>query len=492
MAAHLFGYVGEVQDSQLNSREFAQLQPGAIIGQAGLERTYNAHLMGTDGNKFVVVNSVGREIEELKNQKQEPIDGERMQLTLDYDLQRALEDGFRAAGFSGAAAFLDPSTGEVLAMTSLPAYDPNDFAGGMDNTTWTRLTTDPEKPMTNRLIQGTYSPGSTFKILMAVAALEEGVITPETKFFCPGYGTFYGRPFKCWKAGGHGLVDVRHAIEQSCNVFFYNVGDRMKIDTIHAYAEKFGLTGKSGIDLPGEIDSLVPSTEWKQRTQHQPWYPGETISVAIGQGAVSVTPIAMATMIASVANGGTRVTPHLARTYDAGDGKGWQPLNPPAPRGTFFIKPENLQAVRDGLWLVVNGAGTGGAARITGYDVSGKTGTSQVVGLQNKSLAAKVMDVRDNGWFVFFAPRDNPKIAGAVFAEHGLHGSSAAPIAKHVMETFFAKKEGRPLPASPLAPAPPRTTTATATPAPPTPVPAPATPAPAQPAPAAGSAGGAG
>ena len=450
LAAHLFGYVGEVQETQLSSKEFSQLQAGAVIGQAGLERTYNAHLMGTDGNRFVVVNSVGREIEE--GQRQEPIDGERLQLTIDYDLQRALEEGFRAAGFSGAAAFLDPSTGEVLAMTSLPAYDPNAFASGMDSTTWTRLTTDPQKPMTNRLIQGTYSPGSTFKILMAVAALEEGVITPETKFFCPGHATFYGRPFKCWKAGGHGLVDVRHAIEQSCNVFFYNVGDRMKVDTIHAYAEKFGLTGKTGIDLPGEIESLVPSTEWKQRTQHQPWYPGETISVAIGQGAVSVTPIAMATMIASVANGGTRVTPHLGRAYDSGDGKGWQPLGTPAPQGTFFIKPDNLQAVRDGLWLVVNGAGTGGAARIVGYDVSGKTGTAQVVGLQNKSLAAKVMDVRDNGWFVFFAPRDNPQIAGAVFAEHGLHGASAAPIAKHVMETFFAKKEGRPLPASPVTP----------------------------------------
>ncbi len=332
MAAHLFGYVGEIQEAQLASREFSALplQPGAIVGQSGLERVYNSQLMGTDGNRFVVVNSVGREIDELR--KQDPVDGTRMQLTIDYDLQRALEDGFAAAGFAGGGVVLDPSTGEVLAMTSLPAYDPNVFAVGIEGPEWASLLNDPLKPMTNRLIQGTYSPGSTFKIVMAVAGLEEGVITPETTFYCPGHGTFYGRSFKCRRAGGHGQVDLRTAIEQSCNVYFYNVGDRLKIDTIHAYAEKLGLVGKTGIDLPGEVDSLVPSTEWKLKTQGEPWYPGETISVSIGQGAVSVTPLALATMMATVANGGTLVTPHLARAFDAGDGRGWQPLVRPAPQ----------------------------------------------------------------------------------------------------------------------------------------------------------------
>lgn len=450
MAAHLFGYVGEIQEAQLTSREFADLplQPGAIVGQAGLERVYNSKLMGNDGNRFVVVNSVGREIDELK--KQDPVDGSRMQLTIDYDLQRAVEDGFAAAGFAGAAAVLDPATGEVLAMTSLPAFDPNVFAVGIEGPEWAKLLNDPLRPMTNRLIQGTYSPGSTFKILMAVAGLEEGVITPDTKFYCPGHGTFYGRSFKCWRAGGHGTVDLRTALEQSCNVYFYNVGDRLKIDTIHAYAAKFGLVGKTGIDLPGENDSLVPSTEWKQRTQRQPWYPGETISVSIGQGAVAVTPMALATMMATVANGGTLITPHLARAFDAGDGKGWQLIAPPAPKSTVKIAPDALQAVRDGLWRVVNGQGTGGRARLEGRDVSGKTGTAQVVSLQNKSLAAARMDVRDHGWFVFFAPRDNPKLAGVIFAEHGEHGASAAPIARHVIDTYFAKAEGRPLPPSPL------------------------------------------
>src|SRR5687768_9124009 len=238
--------------------------------------------MGTDGNRYVIVNSVGREIDELN--KEMPVDGQRLQLTIDVDVQKALEDGFRAAGFAGAAAVLDPATGEMLAMTSLPAFDPNAFATGLKNSSWAKLLNDPLRPMTNRLIQGIYSPGSIFKIVMAVAGLEERVITSDTKFFCPGHGTFYGRSFKCHKAGGHGWVDVRHALEKSCNVFFYNVGDRLKIDTIHSYAAKLGLTGKTGIDLPSEVESLVPSTEWKQRTFKQPWYPGETISVAIGQG----------------------------------------------------------------------------------------------------------------------------------------------------------------------------------------------------------------
>lgn len=457
MAAHLFGYVGEIQEAQLTSREFSplSLQPGAIVGQSGLERVYNTQLMGTDGNRFVVVNSIGREIDELK--KQDPVDGERMQLTIDVDLQRALEDAFAHAGLNGAGIILDPNNGEVLAATSLPAFDPNTFAVGIDGAQWQKLTTDPLRPMTNRVLQGTYPPGSTFKIVMAVAALEEGVITPETTFYCPGHATFYGRTFHCLRRQGHGLVDLRTAIEQSCNVYFYNLGQRLSIDTIHKYAAALGLVGKTGIDLPGEGDSFVASTEWKRRTQNQPWYPGETISVAIGQGAVAVTPLALATMIATVANGGTLVTPHLARAFDNGDGRGWQPFVQPAPRSRLDISPENLQAVRDGLWRVVNGSGTGRVAQIAGHDVVGKTGTAQAnVSLQNRALAAsRGVDVRDHRWFVFFAPRDNPQIAGVIFAEHGGTTGSATPIARHVLETFFAKKDGQPLPPSPRVQTPP-------------------------------------
>ena len=450
MAAHLFGYVGEIQEPQLGRPEFTGLESGAIVGQSGVERIYNARLQGVDGHRTVVVNSVGREIGDRPIQLEHPREGVRMQLSIDADVQRALEDSFKASGFNGAGVFLDPQTGEVLALTSLPAYDPNMFAGGLDRSEWSGLQTDPDKPMQNRLIQGTYSPGSTFKIVMAIAALEERVVTPDTKVFCPGHGTFYGRSFKCWKPGGHGVVDLRRALEQSCNVFFYTAGDKLGIDNIYKYAAMFGLVGRNGIDLPGEVESLVPSTEWKQRVFKEKWYAGETISVSIGQGAVSVTPLALATMMATVANGGSLITPHLARAFDLGDGKGWQPVPPPAPRSRLAISQDHLQAVRDGLWMVVNGAGTGGRARIVGYDVAGKTGTAQVVSLQNKALAtSRGMDTRDNGWFVFFAPRDNPKIAGVVMAEHGEHGSEAAAISRHVLETFFAKKEGRPLPVLP-------------------------------------------
>ena len=448
VAAHLFGYVGEIQDQQIGRPEFSGLDVGALVGQSGVERIYNARLQGSDGRRNVVVNSVGREIEPLG--QDDPVEGARMQLSIDYDLQKALEEAFKFAGYGGSGVALDPATGEILALTSLPSYDPNVFAGGIDRKAWAGLIQDPLKPMTNRLIQGTYSPGSTFKIIMAIAGLEEGVITPDTKFTCPGHATFYGHTFKCHKQGGHGTVDLRHAIEQSCNVYFYNVGDRLGIDRIYKYAAMFGLVGKTGIDLPGEVESLVPSTEWKQRTFKEKWYLGETISVAIGQGAVSVTPLSLATMMATVANGGTLLTPHLAKAFDNGDGKGWQPFVPPAPRSRLTITPDKLQAVRDGLWMVVNAAGTGGRARIVGYDVAGKTGTAQVVSNQNKALAtSRGMDTRDNGWFVFFAPRDNPKIAGMIMAEHSEHGPNAAPIAKHLIETFFAKKEGRPLPVLP-------------------------------------------
>jgi penicillin-binding protein 2 len=268
---------------------------------------------------------------------------------------------------------------------------------------------------------------------------------------------FYGRAFKCWKRGGHGTVDLRHAIEQSCNVYFYTVGNMVGIDRINKWATLLGLGVKSGIDLPNEVAGLVPSTEWKRQHTGEKWYAGETISVSIGQGQVSVTPISMAVMISTIANGGTRVTPHLLRAAD--DGTGWKDVPTPAPQSAAVMKPENLRAIRDGLWLVVNGAGTGGRARMPGYDVAGKTGTAQVISLEGGRAAAGKTgrDLRDHGWFVFFAPRDNPQIAGVVFAEHAEHGASAAPIAKHALETFFAKREGRPLPPplKPQTPPPP-------------------------------------
>jgi penicillin-binding protein 2 len=274
---------------------------------------------------------------------------------------------------------------------------------------------------------------------------------------------FYGRSFACSlpNGRGHGVVDLRHAIEHSCNVYFYTIGNMVGIDKIHKWATLLGLGEKTGIDLPNEMQGLVPSPEWKQARFKEKWYAGETISVSIGQGAVALTPISEAVYISTIANGGTRVTPHLLKGVD--DGSGWTPTPAPAPKSQVTLKPETIQAIRDGLWLVVNGAGTGGRARMVGYDVSGKTGTAQVISNQGAKAAKgrTDKDLRDNGWFVFFAPRDNPQIAGAVMVEHGGHGgTTAAPIARHVLDTFFAKKEGRPLPAPPvkagdtIAPAP--------------------------------------
>ncbi len=451
MAAHVFGYVSEVTEVQLARDGY---HAGDVVGQAGFEKIYNRLLMGVDGARRVVVNSLGREIRTLEEVS--PSEGRRVQLTIDYDVQRAAEEGFKSMGYAGAAVVVDPNTGEILSYVSLPAYDPNAFAAGIDRTTWASLNADALKPLQDRAIQGRYSPGSTFKMAVAAAALEEGVITPDFKVHCTGGANFYGRVFKCWKKGGHGTVDLRQAIEQSCDVYFYTVGNMAGVDRIHKWATRLGLGVKSEIDLPNEVTGLVPSTEWKRTKLGEKWYAGETISVAIGQGQVSVTPVSMAVYMAALANGGRRVTPHLMRAID--EGGGWKPVQTPEAQGESGIKIETMAAIHDGLWRVVNGAGTGGNARLPGYDVSGKTGTAQVISLEGaKALKGRTnLDLRDNGWFVFFAPRDNPQIAGVVFTEHGEHGTNAALIARHVMETFFAKKEGRPLPAfkPPPPPAP--------------------------------------
>ena len=443
LAAHLFGYVGEATEAQAGD---AHLPSGTIVGQSGIERAYNRDLMGEDGAKLVVVNSVGREMRTLDEIP--PVGGKRLQLTIDYDVQKAVEDGFKASGFNGAAVLLDPANGEVLAFASVPAYDPNAFASGINRATWSALNADQFKPLQNRTIQGRYSPGSVFKMAVAVAALEEGVVTPEHQVFCAGGQNFFGRVFKCHKKGGHGFVDMRHAIKESCDVYFYTVGNMVGVDRINKWATALGLGVKSGIDLPNEAQGLVPSTKWKRERLNEKWYAGETISVSIGQGQVSVTPISLAVYMATLANGGSRVTPHVVKAVDAGDG--WRPRTGPPPQSVTRLDPLKLQAVRDGLWMVVNGGGTGRRARIDGKDVAGKTGTAQVISNEGR-LAARntTRDLHDHGWFSFFAPRDNPQIAGVVFLEHGYHSANAASVAHHALDTFFAKKDGRPLPPAP-------------------------------------------
>lgn len=455
--AHALGYVGEVTGMQRSLPRFEGLRSGAIIGHAGIEYAYNAQLMGTDGARHVIVNSLGRELETIREVV--PIEGQQLQLTIDSDLQRAAEEAFRAAGFDGAAVFLDPRSGEVLALVSRPAYDPNAFAAGIDAAAWTALTGDPLKPLQNRALRGRYSPGSTFKVVMAVAGLEEGVVEPEDEFVCRGGGVFYGRFFACHST--HGSVDLPRALAQSCNTYFYRLGQKLGIDLIHKWATALGLGRLTGIDLPHEVRGLIPSREWKRETHGERWYAGETISVAIGQGQVSVTPLSMAVMMSAVANGGRVFAPRILRdTSD--DAWARTRVEVPAP-SVVQLKPETLAAVRSGLWMAVNGTGTARRARVPGRDVIGKTGTAQVVSLAGRQAAGESSrDLRDHGWFVFAAPRDDARIAGVVFAEHGEHGYLAAPIARHVMETFFAKAENRSLPPSPLPASPPATAVAEA------------------------------
>jgi penicillin-binding protein 2 len=414
-------------------------------------------LMGEDGAKKVVVNSTGREIRTLD--ELQPTEGKRLQLAIDYDIQRAIEDAFQAAedadlSNAGAAVVLDPVTGDVLGFASHPAYDPNAFAAGIDRQTWASLNTDEQRPLQDRAIQGTYPPGSTFKMAIAAAALEEGVITPEFKVFCPGHANFYGREFHCWmnSRGGHGSVDLRRAIAESCDVYFYTVANMLDIDKINKWATALGLGVLTGIDLPNEKKGLVPSRQWKQERLHEKWYAGETVSVAIGQGAVAVTPASLAVYVSALVNGGTRVTPHLLKAVD--DGTGWKPVPAPPPRATVGLDPAKLEAILDGMSDVVNTPrGTGVAARVAGHDVMGKTGSAQVVGLEKHAAVShlKLRELRDHGWFVFAAPREKPTIAGVVFLEHGIHGGNAARLARHILETYFAKQAGQPLPPAPTA-----------------------------------------
>jgi penicillin-binding protein 2 len=425
-AAHALGQLGRVTERQLQSPDFAGVEPGALVGQAGIELQYNRSLMGTDGVRRVIVNSRGLEVGEAE--REAPVDGPSLTLNLDTDLQSALEKAF--AGRAGAGVILDPRTGEILAMTSTPAYDPNRFTTGIDPAVWGRLSTDPETPLLNRVIQGTYAPGSTFKIVMATAALEEGVVTPETTFYCPGYLSVYNTVFRCNRPSGHGPVKLRQAIAQSCNVYFYQLGIRLEIGRIAQYAKRLGLGAPTGVDLPHEASGLVPSPEWKLRAQKQPWFGGETVSVAIGQGQVSVTPLQLARLVALVANGGRLVRPHLARSA------GGVPI-PPEPPVDVGLKPATVALIRDGMKAVV-AQGTGWRARLPGVAVGGKTGSAQVVARARLEKSPAAAEILPHGWFVAFAPVEEPRIALAILVEHGgSGGEAAAPVAQRVLAQFF-------------------------------------------------------
>jgi penicillin-binding protein 2 len=424
-AAHALGRVGEISERQLQLAEYRGLPPGALIGQAGIESRYNRELMGQDGFRRVIVNSRGLEVGEQA--RQPPSDGPNLRLTIDASLQAAMEAAFE--GRSGSAVALDPETGEILAMTSTPAYDPNQFTTGMEPAEWARLANDPETPLMNRVIQGSYAPGSTFKVIAATAALEERLITPQTTFYCPGHLSVYNTVFRCM--GTHGVVDLQRAIAISCNVYFYQVGIRLEITRLAKWGKLMGLGAPTGVDLPAEASGLMPSPEWKLRVLKTPWYAGETVSVAIGQGQVSATPLQMARVAAFVANGGRLVRPHFARRSEG-------PRQPP------LVRPETIAAVRGGMSQVV-AAGTGLRARLQTVEVCGKTGSAQVVARSRLEKSPNARELIPHGWFIAFAPAQNPKIALAVLVEHGGSGAAAAaPVARRILAHFFGLDRAEP------------------------------------------------
>jgi penicillin-binding protein 2 len=441
VAAHVLGYTGEVSDAELNTAEFARYTQGDIIGKAGIERQYNEILMGEDGQRRVIVDNHG--VERRTIERKEAIAGKSIRLTLDLDLQVVAELAMQRR--RGSVVALDPRSGEVLAMVSSPSYDPNKFAGRIRRREWEEIRDNPDKPLMNRAIQAQLAPGSTFKPLIALAGLEQGAIDEQTSVHCSGGASFYGRYFKCHAKNGHGNVSLRRAIAASCDVYFYNLGNRLNIDRIAQYAEIAGLGRKTGIDLPHEAEGIVPSTRWKIRTFRQRWFAGETISVAIGQGALTVTPLQLAHAIGGLAMGGVWYKPHLLR----------DPAPPLEPPRRIQLNPEHVSQVIGGMFAVVNEpGGTALRAHLPGIEMCGKTGTAQIA--SNELLKARrearrkpddntpEPDFRDNAWFVGFAPRNNPEIVVAALLEAGEHGDRAAPIVRDVIKAYFDKKNRKP------------------------------------------------
>lgn len=424
LAAHVIGYVGEVSELELNTNEFAKFSQGDVVGKAGLERQYNDTLMGVDGQRRVVVDSAAREREVLE--KKEAIPGKALQLTLDLDLQAVAE--LAMDGRRGAVVALDPRSGEILAMVSRPTFDPNVFTGRIKAQDWKDLIENPDHPLLNRAIQAQFAPGSTFKPIVAIAGLESGTIDDSFHANCTGGSTFGDHYFKCHAT--HGFIQLHEAISHSCDVFFYEAGNRIGIDNIAQYATMAGLGKRTGVDLPGEAEGLMPTPRWKVRVQHDKWQVGETVNVSIGQGAVTVTPIQLASAIGGLAIGGVWYKPHLTKDASIGE-----------PRHGDF-NAENVARVVSGMYGVVNEpGGTGTTGAIPGLTVCGKTGTAQRVSNElAKSNKTVREQLKDNAWFVGFAPRENPEIVVVALFEGGEFSTLAAPIARDVIKAYFDKQ----------------------------------------------------
>jgi penicillin-binding protein 2 len=440
--AHLIGYVGEVSEDMLNQPQFELYYPGDVVGKSGVELQYNQILMGKNGSRQVLVNSHGKEVGQLGEKPAEP--GKQLKLTVDIDLQIAAEEAL--GDRNGAVIAMDPRTGEILALASRPVFDPNDFAVRVSRDEWNKLVSDPDKPLLNKAIQAQLAPGSTFKIIMATAGLQEG-IARDMHVNCSGGANFYGRYFKCWVVAEHrvhGVVDISKAIYQSCDVFFYTLAEKLGIEKIAKYATMFGLGQRTGIDLPQEVTGVMPSEEWKIRNYKQKWFAGETISVGIGQGAVAATPVQMMRAIGAIASGGLLVRPHVTNPADLPPGV--IPASDVPDSVKLPLDQQNWETITDAMAGVVNPGGTAPSAHLQGIDFAGKTGSAQTISnaLKAKLGAEGKAKFKDNGWFVGVEPRRNPEIVVCTLLEEGEHGYLAARTAAAVIKAYVEKKQKQP------------------------------------------------
>jgi len=443
LASHTLGYLGEISKARLESFKGSTYRQGDFVGKNGLESIYESFLRGDKGYKEVEVDVSGRELKTLR--KIPPESGNNLILTLDVKIQEELEKlmtGTAEQNMNGSVVVMKVQTGEIIAITSKPSFDPNKFAAGISPQNWKALVTDEWHPLQNRSIHGQYPPGSTYKIVTALAGLEEGVIKPDTSVFCPGHFRLGSGRYRCWKKSGHGSMNLHDALVQSCDVYFYTIGHQLGIDTIAKYAKRFGLGRSTRLGLSREKKGLVPTTQWKLLNKKEPWQLGETISAAIGQGFNLVTPIQQLVLMAAVANGGILLKPYLIKRIEGPEGQIRKEFFPEIV-GQIGVDLDHLEQVRKALRDVVNGVrGTGKKSRLKNIIVSGKTGTAQVVRMKSDEELEKgeVIPVkyRDHAWFMAFAPYEKPVVAVAIIVEHGGHGgTTAGPIAGQIFKKYF-------------------------------------------------------
>jgi len=433
--SHLIGYLGEINAEELKAADTSDYRPGSYIGKFGIEREYEKYLRGFAGGRQIEVNAKGKVVRIRKTVN--AYQGDTVYLAIDDRVQKRAE--LLLEGKAGAAVAIDPQTGEILAMVSAPTFDANQFVKGLSREQWREISANPAMPMENKAVRGLYPPASTFKIVTAIAALEEGVVDEKTTVTCTGAYKFGGRDFRCWKRGGHGTMNVIQALAQSCDVYFYQAGVKLGVDRIAKYSKMLGLGEPTGVGMDNEKSGLVPSSKWKEERFKKPWYPGETLSIAIGQGYNLVTPIQMASLVAAVGNRGILYKPLLLHKIVPANGDS-EIVTKPVERRKLKISQKTMDLVHQGLWVVVEGGGTGGRARVRGVSVSGKTGTAQVVSRRLDDIGGHKIP-RPHSWFVGYAPSENPQIAVAVIIEHGGDGSAvAAPVAQQMMEVYFTPK----------------------------------------------------